>query len=190
MMGRKNAVFFDDVRVPATYLVGGENSGWKVANTHLELEHGGEGSVAEDPLFSRVIAYCQQTRMGGKPLIEDPTIRGLLADMFIDLHVGSLFSQRNFWHRYTKQPHPYGGVQGRYHNRMTRLKHAERLQQPIGYDALLPDLTLHERADFEHTIRSGPGQLHGGGTLDTDRVIFARRLGLGRPTKEEAPTTV
>jgi hypothetical protein len=31
--------------------------------------------------------------------------------------------------------------------------------------------------------------LHGGGTLDTDRLIFARRLGLGRPTQEKAPET-
>src|SRR5437667_6292233 len=38
MMGIKNAVFFDNVRVPAKYLIGGENNGWKVANTHMELE--------------------------------------------------------------------------------------------------------------------------------------------------------
>src|SRR5881397_2522539 len=37
-MGQKNTVFFDDVRVPAHCLVGGENNGWRVASTHLELE--------------------------------------------------------------------------------------------------------------------------------------------------------
>jgi len=42
-MGIKNAVFFDNVRVPAKYLIGGENNGWKVASTHMELEHGGDG---------------------------------------------------------------------------------------------------------------------------------------------------
>src|SRR5579884_2069061 len=41
--GVKNIVFFDDVRVPAKALVGGENNGWRVASTHLELEHGGGG---------------------------------------------------------------------------------------------------------------------------------------------------
>ena len=60
MMGIKNAVFFDNVRVPAKYLVGGENNGWKVANSYLELEHGGGGSVAEHPLFKRLIAHCQE----------------------------------------------------------------------------------------------------------------------------------
>ena len=41
--GHKNTIFFDDVRVPAANLVGGENNGWKVATTHLELEHGSGG---------------------------------------------------------------------------------------------------------------------------------------------------
>ena len=49
MMGIKNAVFFDNVRVPAKYLIGGENNGWKVADTHLELEHGGDGRVGNGP---------------------------------------------------------------------------------------------------------------------------------------------
>ena len=36
----KYAVYFDEVSVPADRLVGGENKGWTVASTHLELEHG------------------------------------------------------------------------------------------------------------------------------------------------------
>ena len=56
--------------------------------------------------------------------------------------------------------------------------------------ALVPQLNLHEDEDFEHLVRAGPGQLHGGGTLDTDRLIVARRMGIGRATKEEAPTTI
>ena len=67
---------------------------------------------------------------------------------------------------------------------------AERVQKICGYDALAPDDSVHEVADFEYTVRSGPGWLHGGGTLDTDRLIIARRLGLGRPSQEDAPTTV
>ncbi len=190
MMGRKNAVFFDNVRVPSFYLVGGENNGWKVAHTHLELEHGGEGSVADDPMVVRLVEYCRQMELDGKPLIEDQAVRDTLADVFIELHVLSLFAQRNFWHRYTRQPHPYGGVQFRYYQRMVRLRNSERLQQILGFDALVADLSVHERADFSYVVRTGPGQLHGGGTLDTDRVVFARRLGLGRTTREEAPQTV
>jgi alkylation response protein AidB-like acyl-CoA dehydrogenase len=42
--GAKQFVFFDNVRVPSKYLLGQENKGWMIANTTLELEHGGRGS--------------------------------------------------------------------------------------------------------------------------------------------------
>jgi alkylation response protein AidB-like acyl-CoA dehydrogenase len=189
MMGIKNAVFFDNVRVPAKYLIGGENNGWKVANTHMELEHGGDGRIGVDPVVERVVEYCQKNHIGGKPLIEDDKVRDVIADIMIELNTLRRFNQRNFWHRFAKIPHPYGGVQQRYFQRMTRVRNAERLQQIMGCDALAQDLSVHEVVDFEYLVRSGPGQLHGGGTLDTDRLIFARRLGLGRPTQEKAPET-
>ncbi len=189
MMGIKNAVFFDNVRVPAKYLIGGENNGWKVANTHMELEHGGDGRIAVDPVVERVVDYCQKNHVGGKPLIDDDKVRDIIADIMIELNTLRRFNQRNFWHRFAKVPHPYGGVQQRYFQRMTRLRNGERLQQIMGGDALTQDLSVHEVVDFEYCVRSGPGQLHGGGTLDTDRLIFARRLGLGRPTQEKAPET-
>ncbi len=189
MMGIKNAVFFDNVRVPAKYLIGGENNGWKVANTHMELEHGGDGRIGVDPVVERVVEYCQKNHVGGKPRIEDDKIRDVIADIMIELNTLRRFNQRNFWHRFAKVPHPYGGVQQRYFQRMARLRNGDRLQEIMGNDALVQDLSVHEVVDFEYCVRSGPGQLHGGGTLDTDRLIFARRLGLGRPTQEKAPET-
>ena len=190
MMGIKNTIFFDNVRVPAVNLVGGENNGWKVANTYLELEHGGAGSVMENSLVKNLLEYCQKTEDGGKPLMQDQTVRDILADMLIDLDAVRFFALRNFWHRYVREPHPYGGAQYLYYERMVRLRNAERLQQILGHDALIPDLTINEEADFEYAVRAGPGWLHGGGTLDTDRLIIARRLGLGRSSKEEAPNTI
>ncbi|MGE5305820.1 MAG: acyl-CoA dehydrogenase family protein, partial [Alphaproteobacteria bacterium] len=101
MMGIKNSVFFDNVRVPAKYLIGGENNGWKVANTHLELEHGGDGRIGMDPLIERVVEYCRNTHITGKPMLEDPRARELIADMMIDLNTLRRFNQRNYWHRFS-----------------------------------------------------------------------------------------
>ena len=36
--GRTNATFFDDMRVPASMVVGGENNGWKLITTQLNHE--------------------------------------------------------------------------------------------------------------------------------------------------------
>jgi alkylation response protein AidB-like acyl-CoA dehydrogenase len=140
--------------------------------------------------MERLIDYCKKTKLDGQPILEDERIRETLADIYIELHAARLFAQRNFFFRYIREPHPYGGVQFRYYNRMVRLRNSARLQQILGFDALIPDFTVNEDDDFEYLIRSGPGKLHGGGTLDTDRLIFARRLALGRPHAERAPVTV
>lgn len=189
LMGRKNTVFFDNVRVPEFYLVGGENNGWRVGNTHLELEHSGGGNLGEDGLVRHLVQYCQETKSNGVPLIEDPDVRDLLADVLIGSHVSALWGRRNWWHRYAHKPHGYGGTQARYYSRMRRLVVAERLQQILGYHTLIPNFDVPEAVDFEHAARQGPGTLHGGGTLDTDRLIMGRRMGLGRPTVEQAPIT-
>ena len=191
MMGIKNAVFFDNVRVPAKYLVGGENNGWKVANSYLELEHGGGGSVAEQPLFKRIIEHCQKTNFDGESLMEDQDIRDEIADMLIDLDVQRLDGSAQFLA-------PLRARTAYLRRAAVSLfpAHGAACAIPNGCNGfsamtrLVPDNSVHEVADFEYTVRSGPGWLHGGGTLDTDRLIIARRLGLGRPAQEAAPTTV
>lgn len=180
MMGVKNAVYFDDVRVPAKYLVGGENNGWKVAGAYLHLEQGGGGSLAESTVLANLLAHCTKEDPDGKRLIDDQDVRDEVADMIMDIDTERLMGMRNFWHNQVGEPHSYGGLQYFFWQRMTRLRNAERLQKILGYDALVPDKATHELADFEYNVRFGPGMMHGGGTLHTDRVIVARRLGLGR----------
>ena len=190
MMGIKNSVFFDNMRVTAFYLVGGENQGWKVAETHLELEHGGAGGLASNPLVGRVASFCRENKWNGQPLIKDQAVRDILADMFIEADISRLLAMRNFWLRNTRQPHSYEGPQLRYHDRVATLRMAERMQQIVGYSSLVADLSVPEAEDFEYLTRKGPGALHGGGTLDTDRLIIARRMGLGRTVREEAAVTI
>ena len=65
---QKNTVFFDQVRVPAFTLIGGENNGWKAASTHLELEHGAGGRIGRHRVWDRLLRYCQETKRDGMPL--------------------------------------------------------------------------------------------------------------------------
>ena len=52
--GHKQTVYFENVRLPAFNLIGGENNGWRVAGTHLELEHGlMQTSLRGDSLWER-----------------------------------------------------------------------------------------------------------------------------------------
>ena len=66
--GVKNTIFFDGVRVPAFNLIGGENSGWEVAGTHLEIEHG----------LLRSAVRSDRDPHTGEPVFSPATVAALL----------------------------------------------------------------------------------------------------------------
>jgi alkylation response protein AidB-like acyl-CoA dehydrogenase len=71
-----NEVFFDEVRVPATNLIGAAGEGWRVAGASLAEERssvGGAGS-GTDPVRRLVDAARQHSR-GGRPAIADTAVR-------------------------------------------------------------------------------------------------------------------
>lgn len=83
----QNQVFFEDVRVPVTNVVGRENDGWSVAKYLLEFERGGSAygprlRVALDKV--RRIATRESSSLGGR-LIDDPLFARKLAAAEIDL---------------------------------------------------------------------------------------------------------
>jgi alkylation response protein AidB-like acyl-CoA dehydrogenase len=188
-MGHKNIVFFDDVRVPASSLVGGENNGWRVASTHLELEHGGGGRIGRNRLWERLLSYCQNTTRDGKPLTQDQDVRDLLADIYIKGEVSRLFGMRNFWLTYAKQPKSYEGPQLSLHRKMAGLWMTSAILEAVGPAALTDDPTWGSPDGFlESQQRNGIVAVHPGGTADIQRVSMARRIGIGRSSRELAGT--
>jgi len=188
-MGHKNIVFFDDVRVPAFCLVGGENNGWEVASTHLELEHGGGGRIGRNRLWERLLSYCQETKRNGRPLTEDPDVRDLMADIYIKGEVTRLFGLRNFWLTHARQPKSYEGPQLSLHRKMAGLWMTGAILEAIGPVALTNDLTWGSPDGFlESQQRNGIVAVHPGGTADIQRVSMARRIGIGRSIREAAGT--
>ena len=185
--GRKNTIHFEDVRVPALNLVGGENNGWQVATTHLELEHGGGGAVQRNTLVDRLIEYCKETRRGGHPLSADPEIRLRLADIYIRSEIVRLFGVRNFWLANAKQPRSYEGSQLSYYDKIAGLENSETILDILGPYALVKDdrWTVLKTA-IELDQRNSIANLHPAGTADIQRVIMSRRIGIGRSVKEKA----
>ncbi|KJZ18429.1 acyl-CoA dehydrogenase family protein [Loktanella sp. S4079] len=81
-----NEVFFTDVRVPVSNLVGQENEGWTIAKyllTHERTNIAGTGFAIRDLAALKVLA--QKTIRNGKPLIEDPLFAKEIAETEIDL---------------------------------------------------------------------------------------------------------
>jgi len=186
---QKNTVFFDQVRVPAFSLVGGENQGWKAASTHLELEHGAGGRIGRNRVWDRLLRYCQETKRDGVPLSQNPDTRDLLADIYIRTEVQRLFGLRNFWLTYAKRPRSYEGPQLSYYRKMAGLWMTGAILEAVGPAALTTDPTWGSIDGFlELQQRNGIIAVHPGGTADVQRVSMARRIGIGRAARESAGT--
>ena len=92
-------VFFDNVRVPKTAVVGELNQGWHYLTTALDHERVFMGGVVAQHrrLFEGLVQYAKETYRNGKPLSKAPVIRQRLAQLAIDLEVGRLFAYRVAW---------------------------------------------------------------------------------------------
>jgi alkylation response protein AidB-like acyl-CoA dehydrogenase len=77
-----NEVFFTDVRVPRSQIVGGRGEGWRVANTTLKHERGmlGDPNAAESRLAA-IIAMMKSETVGGERLIDNPVLRDRLMQL-------------------------------------------------------------------------------------------------------------
>lgn len=92
-----NQVFFEDVRVPSSALLGPENQGWYIAAMTLDLER--SSLVAAAISMARrslddLIGYCKETKVDGKRLLDNPQVRHKLAELAIEVEVGKYLTYR------------------------------------------------------------------------------------------------
>ncbi|MCP5015255.1 MAG: pimeloyl-CoA dehydrogenase large subunit [Ketobacter sp.] len=81
-----NEVFFDNVRVPVTNLIGQENKGWTYAKYLLTHERTAIAGVPQSKkAIERIKEIASQEMSGGRPLIEDDMFRAKLAQVEVDL---------------------------------------------------------------------------------------------------------
>jgi alkylation response protein AidB-like acyl-CoA dehydrogenase len=186
--GVKNAVFFDDVRVPADHLVGGENNGWKVATTHLEVEHGGTGRLADRRVIYDFIEMCRDRR-DGYAICDDAGARAEIVDLYIEAEITRLFALRNHWLAHTGQPRSYEGAQYSLRRKLSGLDIAEKMLRIAGPCVLTKDEKWGPlKGAIEYFQRDAITALHPGATTDIQKVVISRRLGIGGREKEKAGT--
>jgi alkylation response protein AidB-like acyl-CoA dehydrogenase len=88
-----NEVFFEDVRVPRTNLVGEENRGWYVATATLDFERSGINRIiAGQKVLEDIIEYA-----GEAPGGSSATMRQQLAELKIEFEVGRLLAYKVAW---------------------------------------------------------------------------------------------
>jgi len=182
--GGKSIIYFEDARVPRENVIGAENGvgkGWRVAQSTLEIEHGGGGRIVErNPLLDRFIAYCKRTMRHGQPLTKDPVVRDKLANMYIRGQVGRLLGMRNYSMRQTGQKFGYRGSQFALWGKTNNPFLVQQIMEIAGPLAATTDPELRLlRGQVEFHQREGI-VTHPGGTPEIQKVIMAQALGLSR----------
>jgi alkylation response protein AidB-like acyl-CoA dehydrogenase len=81
-------VAFDDVRVPATHLIGGEGDGMSFVYEWFRFERlmvAARCLGAAERLVDEATAFAKERLVGGQPLIERQLVQGMLADSLTEL---------------------------------------------------------------------------------------------------------
>jgi alkylation response protein AidB-like acyl-CoA dehydrogenase len=91
-----NELFFDEVRVPTSALLGPENEGWRVAMTTLAHERAG---VANLHLMVRkkvadLLELARTTKVDGGRAADDPVLRQKLARVYLEAEFLKLLADR------------------------------------------------------------------------------------------------
>jgi 3-oxocholest-4-en-26-oyl-CoA dehydrogenase alpha subunit len=72
--------FYDNVRVPASAIVAGENQGWQLITTQLNFERAALGNLgALEPLFEKTLHWATTTELDGGRVIDQPWVQLALA---------------------------------------------------------------------------------------------------------------
>lgn len=96
-----NEVFFEEVRVPATAVVGEVNRGWYVSTATLDFERSGIGRVIGSlRTYEEMVEYARKAPSrddSHATLFSVPSVRHALADIGLGFVVGRLMSYRVAW---------------------------------------------------------------------------------------------
>ena len=96
-----NEVFFDEVRVPASAVIGAVNDGWRVATDSLAQERASVGAlvVRLRQNLDALSALAGRSTMGSGPAAEDPRVRDRLASFAARVEIATLMSQATMHQR-------------------------------------------------------------------------------------------
>ena len=178
-----NATFYDDVRVPADALIGGENNGWALITGQLNHERISLMSVG--PLrrnLREITQWARETKIDGAPVIDKPWVRENLARVYAKVQVLRLMNWKQAWAAQAGQPNLADAsaikVFGSELNMQAYRLLMEITNARAGLGAQSPGAVMQGR--IESAYRNGLILTFGGGTNEVQRDIIAM-AGMGLP---------
>jgi len=175
-----NEMFFTNVRVPVTDVIGKVNEGWSVAITALANERANLGTglyVVFKRNLDAMVEKARELKRGGRAVLDDPAMRQRLAQAYVDLEVFRLNTTRSLsMMNKTGAPGPEGSIQKLYWSELN-----QRMSQ-IAMEVLGPysQLADYDGGRWTYAYLRSRGNTIEAGTSEIQRNIIAQRV-LGLP---------
>jgi len=180
-----NQVFFEDVRVPKSALLGQENQGWYIGAMTLDFERSSLVAAAVSMAkrgLDDLVDYCKETKINGRNLLDKPLVRHKLAEIAIEIEVGKYMVYRVVSQQARKEPGSIEAAVCKLYNTEMDVRLANS-----GIDILGLYGQLHKDSKwarlmgrFQKSYLYAIAMMVGGGSSEIQRNIIAMR-GLGLP---------
>ncbi|HEX8115972.1 MAG TPA: acyl-CoA dehydrogenase [Pyrinomonadaceae bacterium] len=175
-----NEVFFSNVRIGPSHVLGEVNKGWTTAITALMNERANLGTGIQ-VVFKRqlesLIARSKTVERNGRPASEDPLVRQKLAQAYLELEILRLNTNRALTSlSKSAVPGAEGSIQKLYWSEMNQRtqQYAQEILGPYG------QLREFDRGAWEYAYLRARGNTIEAGTSEIQRNIIAERV-LGLP---------
>ena len=178
-----NATYYDDVRVPADHLIGGENNGWRLVTG--QLNHERISLVTVGRLLREVAAvtqWAQETAVDNGRVIDLPWVQQNLARVYAKAQVVRLMNWKQASAAESGSPGPAASSAIKVYGSELNIEAYRTMLEVLGAAGGLAAGTTGAMlyARVERSYRSGLILTFGGGTNEVQRDIIAM-AGLGMP---------
>ncbi|MEM8826174.1 MAG: acyl-CoA dehydrogenase family protein [Pseudomonadota bacterium] len=184
-----NEVFFTDVRVPRSSVVGAPGAGWQVANATLTHERGMLGNP--DAAKARLLAIAelmQRETVGGERLIDNPVMRDRLVALQARVYAMQANGLRTMTARANGESAGMAGLIVKLEGCELNHELARLAIDAMGEFGLLygEGEYLRDFGEWQQRYMYDLGLIIGGGTAQIQKNIIAERgLGLPREPKPQ-----
>jgi alkylation response protein AidB-like acyl-CoA dehydrogenase len=178
-----SATFYEDVRVPAANLVGGENNGWKLITNQLNHERVALCSAAPvQNMLAEVRRWSHDTRLpDGRRVVDQEWVQMHLARVHAKVEFLKLINWKIAW-GVRNGVGPQDASATKVFGTEFAIEACRLLMEVLGQEAMVtarsPGSLLRSR--LERMYRSSLILTFGGGTNEVQRDIIAM-VGLGMP---------
>ena len=182
--GHTNATYYEDVRVPVTNVVLGENQGWKLITNQLNRERVALGPAGRiNRQLRAVLRWAQQTRRAdGRLVVDDEWVRASLARVHAVTEALKLMNWRVAAALQDGELNPADASAMKVLGTEQQCQCLRLLMEVVGSAGYLIDGTpgaqLH--GQLEQAYRHAPVGTFGGGVNEVQREII-QMAGLGMP---------